>query len=139
MTNVLAVDIGYGYTKGMTPKTQVLFPSIVGPAEKVRFETDVIVTDGQSIALEVEGRHFFVGEQALKRLPILISSLRDAEVRGVCKMRIIVSPSLRLLTIRTSAAVPASFCRRRGSWRPGSARAGRARSPIPPPSSRWER
>jgi len=64
MTEVLAIDIGYGYTKAMTARTQTLIPSMVGPAEAIRFESDVIAENGKGIALEVNGRAFFVGEQA---------------------------------------------------------------------------
>ena len=65
MTTILSVDIGYGYTKGMTPRKQTIFPSLVGPAEIIRFESDIITTNGHGIALaDVDGRSFFVGEQA---------------------------------------------------------------------------
>ena len=64
MTDVLAIDIGYGYTKAMTTRAQTLIPSMVGPAEAIRFESDVIAENGKGIALEVDDRAFFVGEQA---------------------------------------------------------------------------
>lgn len=64
MTEILAVDIGYGYTKGLTARGRVLIPSLVGPAEAIRFESDIIPENGKGIALEVNGRAFFVGEQA---------------------------------------------------------------------------
>jgi len=64
MTEILAIDIGYGYTKGLTARGRVLIPSLVGPAEAIRFESDVIAENGKGIALEVNGRAFFVGEQA---------------------------------------------------------------------------
>lgn len=64
MTEVLAVDIGYGYTKAMTAHSRTLIPSLVGPAEAIRFESDIIEANGKGIALEVDGRGFFVGEQA---------------------------------------------------------------------------
>lgn len=64
MTEVLALDIGYGYTKGLTNRARALIPSMVGPAEAIRFESDVMAENGRGIALEVNGRGFFVGEQA---------------------------------------------------------------------------
>lgn len=64
MTEVLALDIGYGFTKGQTVKGQVIIPSMVGPAEAIRYESDVIAANGHGIALEVDGRLYFVGEQA---------------------------------------------------------------------------
>ena len=64
MTEILALDIGYGYVKALTLRGQVLIPSLVGPAEMIRFESDIIAANGHGIALEVDGRMFFVGEQA---------------------------------------------------------------------------
>lgn len=64
MTEILALDIGYGYTKALTQRGQVIIPSLVGPAENIRFESDIIPENGHGIALDVDGRGYFVGEQA---------------------------------------------------------------------------
>jgi len=65
MAEVLAVDIGYGWSKGLTLHAQpALIPSLVGPAEAIRYESDVILANGHGIAVEVGGRWYFVGEQA---------------------------------------------------------------------------
>jgi plasmid segregation protein ParM len=64
MIEVLALDIGYGYTKGMTAKKQGCVASLVGPAEAIRYESDVHPENGKGIVLEVNGRSYFVGEQA---------------------------------------------------------------------------
>ena len=61
---VLGIDIGYGYTKGLTNRGRVLIPSMVGPTEAIRFESDILTANGKGIALEADGRAFFVGEQA---------------------------------------------------------------------------
>ncbi|RLC79501.1 MAG: hypothetical protein DRJ03_23395 [Chloroflexi bacterium] len=64
MTEILAVDIGYGFTKAVMPKTKTIIYSIVGPAEQIRFESDVVASNGHGITVKVDGRFFFVGEQA---------------------------------------------------------------------------
>ena len=65
MSELLAVDIGHGFTKAVVPSAQPLvIPSVVGPAEAVRFESD-LSQDGRGICLEVDGRSYFIGEQAL--------------------------------------------------------------------------
>ena len=64
MSTILAIDEGHGYTKALTPRGQVLLLSLVGPAEAIRFESDVAETNGKGIAVEVDGRGYFVGEQA---------------------------------------------------------------------------
>ena len=64
MGKTLALDTGFGWTKGQTTSGQVIFPSLVGPAEAIRFESDVIAANGHGIAVEVDGKWYFVGEQA---------------------------------------------------------------------------
>jgi plasmid segregation protein ParM len=64
MTEILGLDIGFGYVKAMTPDKRALIPSLVGPAEAVRYESDVIEANGHGVTLEVDGRWYFVGEQA---------------------------------------------------------------------------
>jgi plasmid segregation protein ParM len=64
MTEILAVDIGYGYTKGLTSRKKIITASMVGPAEQIRFESDVIKANGHNITVEVDGRWYFVGDQA---------------------------------------------------------------------------
>ncbi len=61
---LVAIDIGYGYTKGLTDKKQVIIASMVGPAENIRYESDIIEANGRGIALSVGARSFFIGEQA---------------------------------------------------------------------------
>ncbi len=64
MTEILAIDMGYGFTKAVTPKTQAIIHSIVGAAEHIRFESDVVASNGHGITVKVDERDFFVGEQA---------------------------------------------------------------------------
>jgi plasmid segregation protein ParM len=63
MTEILAIDIGFGWTKAVTARNRLLLPSLVGPAETIRFQSDV-VENSRGIAVEVDGQHLFVGEQA---------------------------------------------------------------------------
>jgi len=65
MTSILAVDMGYGYTKAVADTSQrFITPSLVGPSESIRFESDVVKANGSAIEVHVDGRRFFVGEQA---------------------------------------------------------------------------
>jgi len=64
MTEVLALDIGYGWTKGMTRRGQMIVPSLVGPAEAIRYESDLIAANGHGLSVNVGGRWRFVGEYA---------------------------------------------------------------------------
>jgi hypothetical protein len=63
MTEIFAIDIGFGWTKVVTIRNRLLLPSLVGPAESIRFQSDV-VENSQGIAVEVDDLQLFVGEQA---------------------------------------------------------------------------
>ena len=63
---IVGVDIGYGYTKATSGTNQVVFPSVVGKSERVRYESDLDRAsenhhDGQ-IAVITELGDRFVGE-----------------------------------------------------------------------------
>lgn len=65
MTELLALDVGHGFTKGKTADKQVIVPSVVGPAEQIRFDSG-LARDG-GICVTVGERAFFVGDLALQQ------------------------------------------------------------------------
>ena len=80
---VLAIDIGYGYTKAMVPGQpawQCL--SMVGPAVDVRYEGDVSATS-QEMTVKVDDRWYFVGKRALEQSPNARQTLAVTKVGGV--------------------------------------------------------
>lgn len=80
---VLAIDIGYGYTKAMVPGQpawQCL--SMVGPAVDVRYEGDVSA-NSQEMTVKVDGRWYFVGKRALEQSPNARQTLAVTKVGGV--------------------------------------------------------
>jgi plasmid segregation protein ParM len=64
-TTIIGLDIGYGYTKAVTSTAEVVFPSVVGQAERIRYESDLISENGRGIHLVTPGGERFVGELAL--------------------------------------------------------------------------
>lgn len=64
MQRILGLDFGYGFTKGLTTDRRALFRSIVGPAEQIRFESDLHRQNGSAISVQVNGRWHFVGDYA---------------------------------------------------------------------------
>jgi plasmid segregation protein ParM len=89
---IVGVDIGYGYTKAVGEATQVVFPSIVGKAERIRYENDVHHQLGShaepGIALVTEEGDRFVGELALLQSRVQWTLLDRSRVED---------PSARLL------------------------------------------
>jgi plasmid segregation protein ParM len=86
---IVGIDIGYGYTKAVGPDRQVVFPSVVGKAERVRYESDVSRRlDGTEIALVTEEGDHFVGDLALLQSRVQWTLLDRSRVED---------PSARLL------------------------------------------
>ena len=70
---ILSVDMGYGYTKGVgAGDLRFSFPSVIGNAEEITFNTNLI-GDQANPVVHYGGRRFFYGEHAL-----LQSRLRTA-------------------------------------------------------------
>ena len=44
MTEILAIDIGFGWTKVVAIRNRLLLPSLVGPAEAIRFRVMWLTT-----------------------------------------------------------------------------------------------
>lgn len=70
MRHILALDIGYGYTKATAGGAIVNFPSVIGMPEQIKYQGGVIgngiaVSTVQNISLELDGRQLFVGDLAL--------------------------------------------------------------------------
>ena len=87
---IAGVDIGYGYTKAVGNGRQVVFPSVVGKAERVRYESDLAHRhEGRAeIALVTEEGDRFVGELALLQSRVQWTLLDRSRVED---------PSARLL------------------------------------------
>lgn len=65
--DVVSVDLGYGFTKGMTVSSRVLFPSVVSMGFERRLQGRYL--EGSSSAkYEVvsDGQRYFVGDLALQ-------------------------------------------------------------------------
>jgi len=62
---IISVDIGYGYTKGIGPgDLHFSFPSVIGTAEDIDFDTDLI-RGGEEQAIQFGNWRFFYGRQAV--------------------------------------------------------------------------
>jgi plasmid segregation protein ParM len=64
-TTIIGLDIGYGYTKAVRSTAEVVFPSVVGQAERIRYESDLISENGRGIHLVTPDGERFVGGLAL--------------------------------------------------------------------------
>jgi plasmid segregation protein ParM len=91
---IVGVDIGYGYTKAMGEGKQVVFPSVVGKSERIRYEDDIRraygTEDTPAMAFITEEGDRFVGELALLQSRVQWTLLDRSRVED---------PSARLLLL----------------------------------------
>ena len=89
---IVGLDIGYGYTKAIGGDRQVVFPSIVGKAERIRYQNELqsaLGVPGEvGMALNTEEGDRFVGELALLQSRVQWTLLDRSRVED---------PSARLL------------------------------------------
>ncbi len=65
---VTAIDLGFGFTKGIRQGGQVAFPSAVGSFRPVRFTSGLENTDLiDRLCVEFEGKRYFIGNIAYKQ------------------------------------------------------------------------
>ncbi len=70
MKHILALDIGYGFTKGTVGGAIVNFPSVIGLPEDIKYQggaisDGVVASTVQDISLELNGQRLFVGDLAV--------------------------------------------------------------------------
>jgi plasmid segregation protein ParM len=104
---IVGIDIGYGYTKAVGRDRQVVFPSVVGKAERVRYESDLRQLGasgdgGAEIALITEEGDHFIGELAMLQSRVQWTLLDRSRVED---------PSARLLFL-------AALTEMAGNWPP---------------------
>jgi plasmid segregation protein ParM len=89
---IVGVDIGYGYTKAVGEDRQVVFPSVIGKAERIRYQNDLrrahLPDDLSGTTLITEEGDRFVGELALLQSRVQWTLLDRSRVED---------PSARLL------------------------------------------
>ncbi len=63
---ILAIDIGFGFTKASTGTKSLVFKSILGDANDIQFKGGILAdgTPDDHIQIEVDGQSYFIGELA---------------------------------------------------------------------------
>lgn len=68
-TLTIGLDIGYGVVKAVTPEQTLLFPSVMGHAREIKFQTDEIARKHPGDQVQDDEGTWFVGDLALSQLP----------------------------------------------------------------------
>ncbi len=74
----VGLDIGYGYTKIVTNAGRWIFPTIVGRAEEIVFQSETLGGVSEVQVVEHDGQRYFVGEAA-ERFSLITLDRRDRE------------------------------------------------------------
>lgn len=74
--NLVAIDLGFLYTKSVVNDKEFLFQSVVGTAKKLRFDDVRLTNNMERIITHVDGNDFFVGDLAIRQSDVIIHSLK---------------------------------------------------------------
>lgn len=78
---ILAIDIGFGFTKATTAEKSIVFKSVLGEATDLQFQ-GAILGDGAAedhMQLEVDGRSLFIGDLAERQSNVRFFTLDQAQ------------------------------------------------------------
>lgn len=65
--HIIAVDLGYGFTKATNGTVSIIFPSVAGDAVRADFDNELIhASAGRTIEIRPAGRLWFYGQHAQK-------------------------------------------------------------------------
>jgi len=99
---ILAVDIGFGFTKASNGNKSLIFKSILGDASDIQFRGKIIQDSSSDdhIQIEVNGRSYFIGELAE----------RQSEVRSfTLDQTLFFNSHLKPLALAAAASMTSSF------------------------------
>lgn len=80
---VLAIDIGYGWTKALRQGGKFILRSVVGPAEEIRFEGNPISDNSRGVTVKVDGNWLFVGKRAERQSASVAQTLHSSRTGTV--------------------------------------------------------
>lgn len=105
VTTIAALDIGYGHTKAVWGVRHLTFPSLVGPAVRVKYHPE-LSGDGHGLTLTFNGQRRFIGAYAAQQSPFTSSprarerdpALLEVLTLGACYQLGLSGQRLKLVT-----------------------------------------
>jgi len=81
---IIAIDIGFGFTKATTGSRSLIFKSILGEVTDIQFQGGILGegSPDENIQIEVDGRSFFVGDMAERQSNVRFFTLDQAQFFG---------------------------------------------------------
>ena len=78
---ILAIDIGFGFTKATDGNRSIVFKSVLGEATGLQFQGSILddASAEDHMQLEVDGRSLFVGDLAERQSNVRFFTLDQAQ------------------------------------------------------------
>lgn len=97
---IIAIDIGFGFTKATNGNRTLVFKSILGESTEIQFKGGVLgeVSPDENIHVEVDGSSYFVGEMAERQSNVRSFTLDQSQFFGNIAKVLALSAAARLTT-----------------------------------------
>lgn len=96
---ILATDIGFGFTKATNGSRSLVFKSILGEATDIQFKGGILA-DGaieENIQIEIDGRSYFVGEMAERQSNVRSFTLDQSQFFSTYAKPLALAAAARLI------------------------------------------
>jgi plasmid segregation protein ParM len=96
---IIAIDIGFGFTKATDGRRSLVFKSILGEATDIQFKGGILEegSPDENIQIEVEGRPYFVGEMAERQSNVRFFTLDQAQFFSDFAKQLALSAASRMV------------------------------------------
>jgi plasmid segregation protein ParM len=96
---IIAIDIGFGFTKAMDGSRSLVFKSILGEATDIQFKGGILGESApeENLQIEVDGRSYFVGEMAERQSNVRFFTLDQAQFFSGFAKQLALSAAARLV------------------------------------------
>ncbi len=96
---IIAIDIGFGFTKATNGTRTIVFKSILGEATDIQFKGGILgeTSPDENIQIEVDGRSYFVGEMAERQSNVRSFTLDQAQFFSSFAKQLALAAASRLV------------------------------------------
>ena len=101
---IIAIDIGFGFTKATNGSRSLVFKSILGEATEIQFKGGVLgeASPDENIQIELDGNSYFVGEMAERQSNVRSFTLDQSQFFGSIAKVLAIAAAARM----TSSYMP---------------------------------
>ncbi|NJD91227.1 MAG: ParM/StbA family protein [Geobacter sp.] len=95
---IIAIDIGFGFTKATNGSRSLVFKSILGEATEIQFKGGVLgeASPDENIQIELDGNSYFVGEMAERQSNVRSFTLDQSQFFGSIAKVLALSAAARM-------------------------------------------